>query len=100
MTPLLQIEDLHVWFDIEDGPELHAVQGVSMSLAAGERLGLVGESGCGKTTTALAVLGLLPPTASVSGQGAPRGKGSPGATARTASAHTAGWTSRSSSRAR
>ena len=68
MTPLLQIEDLHVWFDIEDSPELHAVQGVSMSLAAGERLGLVGESGCGKTTTALAVLGLLPPTASVSGK--------------------------------
>jgi oligopeptide/dipeptide ABC transporter ATP-binding protein len=68
VTPLLQIEDLHVWFDIEDSPELHAVQGVSMSLAAGERLGLVGESGCGKTTTALAVLGLLPPTASVSGK--------------------------------
>ena len=68
MTPLLQIEDLHVWFDIEDSPELHAVQGVSMSLAAGERLGLVGESGCGKTTTALAVLGLLPPTSSVSGR--------------------------------
>ena len=68
MTPLLQIDDLHVWFDIEDSPELHAVQGVSMSLAAGERLGLVGESGCGKTTTALAVLGLLPPTSSVSGR--------------------------------
>ena len=68
MTPLLQIEDLHVWFDIEDRPELHAVQGVSLSLAEGERLGLVGESGCGKTTTALAVLGLLPPTASVSGK--------------------------------
>ena len=68
MTPLLQIEDLHVWFDIEDAPELHAVQGLSMSLGAGERLGLVGESGCGKTTTALAVLGLLPPTASVSGK--------------------------------
>jgi oligopeptide/dipeptide ABC transporter ATP-binding protein len=68
VTPLLQIEDLHVWFDIEDAPELHAVQGLSMSLGAGERLGLVGESGCGKTTTALAVLGLLPPTASVSGK--------------------------------
>ena len=68
MTPLLQIEDLHVWFDIEDAPELHAVQGLSMSLGAGERLGLVGESGCGKTTTALAVLGLLPPPASVSGK--------------------------------
>jgi oligopeptide/dipeptide ABC transporter ATP-binding protein len=68
VTPLLQIEDLHVWFDIEEAPELHAVQGLSVSLGAGERLGLVGESGCGKTTTALAVLGLLPPTASVSGR--------------------------------
>ena len=68
MTSLLAIEDLNVWFDLEDGGELHAVQGVSLSLEAGERLGLVGESGCGKTTTALAVLGLLPPTASASGR--------------------------------
>jgi oligopeptide/dipeptide ABC transporter ATP-binding protein len=64
----LQIEDLHVWFDLEGGGELHAVQGVSFSLEPGDRLGLVGESGCGKTTTALAILGLLPPTASVSGR--------------------------------
>jgi peptide/nickel transport system ATP-binding protein len=68
VTPLLEIEDLNVWFDLQDGGELHAVQGVSLSLEAGERLGLVGESGCGKTTTALAVLGLLPPTASASGR--------------------------------
>jgi len=69
MTPLLRIEDLHVWFELDEGAgELHAVQGVSVELGAGERLGLVGESGCGKTTTALAVLGLLPPTASVSGK--------------------------------
>ena len=67
-APLLQIEDLHVWFDLEDGGELHAVQGVNLSLEPGERLGLVGESGCGKTTTALAILGLLPPSASVSGR--------------------------------
>jgi oligopeptide/dipeptide ABC transporter ATP-binding protein len=66
--PVLQVEDLHVWFDLEDGGELHAVQGVSLELGPGERLGLVGESGCGKTTTALAVLGLLPPNASVSGR--------------------------------
>jgi oligopeptide/dipeptide ABC transporter ATP-binding protein len=68
MTPLLEVQDLNVWFDLEDEGELHAVQGVSLTLDAGERLGLVGESGCGKTTTALAVLGLLPQTASASGR--------------------------------
>ena len=66
--PLLQVEDLHVWFDLEDRGELHAVQGVNISLEPGERLGLVGESGCGKTTTALAIMGLLPSSASVSGR--------------------------------
>jgi len=66
--PLLQIEDLHVWFDLEDRGELHAVQGVNLTLEPGERLGLVGESGCGKTTTALAIMGLLPSSASASGR--------------------------------
>ena len=67
-APLLQIEDLHVWFDLEDRGELHAVQGVNLTLEPGERLGLVGESGCGKTTTALAIMGLLPSSASASGR--------------------------------
>jgi peptide/nickel transport system ATP-binding protein len=66
--PLLQVDDLHVWFDLEGGGELHAVQGVNFALEPGERLGLVGESGCGKTTTALAIMGLLPSSASVSGR--------------------------------
>jgi oligopeptide/dipeptide ABC transporter ATP-binding protein len=66
--PLLQVEDLHVWFDLQDGGELHAVQGVGFTLERGERLGLVGESGCGKTTTALAIMGLLPPSASAAGR--------------------------------
>ncbi len=67
-APLLQVEDLHVWFDLQGGGELHAVQGVGFTLERGERLGLVGESGCGKTTTALAILGLLPPSASAAGR--------------------------------
>jgi peptide/nickel transport system ATP-binding protein len=65
---VLGVEDLHVWFDLERGGELHAVQGVTFELAAGERFGLVGESGCGKTTTILALMGLLPSSASVSGR--------------------------------
>ena len=65
---LLEVEDLNVWFDLPNGGTLHAVQGVSFSVAAGMRLGLVGESGCGKTTSILALMGLLPPTASVSGR--------------------------------
>src|SRR5579871_411155 len=64
---LLEVRDLHVWFRLPGG-ELHAVQGVSFDLDAGERFGLVGESGCGKTTTILAMMGLLPPTASVAGE--------------------------------
>ena len=63
---LLELQELNVWFDLSPG-ELHAVQGVNLSLEPGDRLGLVGESGCGKTTTVLAALGLLPPSASVSG---------------------------------
>jgi oligopeptide/dipeptide ABC transporter ATP-binding protein len=66
-TPLVQVEGLHVWFDLGDERELHAVRGVDFELNAGERLGLVGESGCGKTTTILALMGLLPPSASVAG---------------------------------
>lgn len=63
-----EVRDLNVWFDLEGGGELHAVQGLSFALEAGDRMGLVGESGCGKTTTILAAMGLLPPTASVSGE--------------------------------
>ena len=69
MNPaLLEVEDLNVWFDLPNGGTLHPVQGVSFSIDAGTRLGMVGESGCGKTTTVLALMGLLPPTASVSGR--------------------------------
>ena len=67
-VPLLQVEDLHVWFDLPGERELHAVQGISLELREGERLGLVGESGCGKTTAILSFMGLLPPSASVGGR--------------------------------
>jgi ABC-type glutathione transport system ATPase component len=68
VSALLEVEDLHVWFDLPNGRKLHAVQGVSFGVEPGTRLGMVGESGCGKTTTILALMGLLPPTASVSGR--------------------------------
>ena len=74
MSALLEVDDLHVWFDLEGGGELHAVQGVSLAIDAGDRLGLVGESGCGKTTTALGIMGLLPPSAAVSGRVLLRGE--------------------------
>src|SRR5262249_7572538 len=65
---LLSVADLNVWFDLPQGGQVHAVQGVSFSLDAGKRFGLVGESGCGKTTTVLALMGLLPPNASLAGE--------------------------------
>jgi oligopeptide/dipeptide ABC transporter ATP-binding protein len=67
-APLLEVEGLNVWFDLDGGGELHAVRGVDFSLDAGARFGLVGESGCGKTTTILALMGLLPASASVAGR--------------------------------
>ncbi|MFN0225149.1 ABC transporter ATP-binding protein [Paenibacillus sp. KR2-11] len=56
---LLEVEDLHVSFAARGG-EVQAVRGVSFSLRAGETLAVVGESGCGKSVTARAVLRLLP----------------------------------------
>jgi oligopeptide/dipeptide ABC transporter ATP-binding protein len=66
-APLLEVRDLGVDFDIGGG-QVHAVRGVSFTLHPRDRLGIVGESGCGKSTVVLAVMGLLPPNAAVSGQ--------------------------------
>jgi oligopeptide/dipeptide ABC transporter ATP-binding protein len=68
VSTLLQTDELNVWFDLPGGGTLHAVQGVSLTLHPGERLGLVGESGCGKTTTGLALMGLLPSSATAAGR--------------------------------
>jgi peptide/nickel transport system ATP-binding protein len=59
-VPLLEIEDLRVTFRGDDGKLNHAVDGVDLSVPRGATLGLLGESGCGKSVTSLAVMGLLP----------------------------------------
>jgi peptide/nickel transport system ATP-binding protein len=66
-TPaLLDVRDLHVHYDTDAGP-VRAVDGIDLRLAPGEALGLVGESGCGKTTAAKSVLRLLPPNGRIAG---------------------------------
>ena len=68
-APLVEVEDLHVWFPITLGTiierhvgDVRAVDGISFSLAKGDTLGLVGESGCGKSTTGRAMIRLYKPT--------------------------------------
>ncbi|MEL6740731.1 MAG: ATP-binding cassette domain-containing protein, partial [Planctomycetota bacterium] len=67
-APLLEVQDLKTWFPVRSGllqrvtGHVKAVDGVSFHLAKGETLGLVGESGCGKTTVGRSILRLIPPT--------------------------------------
>jgi oligopeptide/dipeptide ABC transporter ATP-binding protein len=61
---LLEVEDLVVEFQLQSGV-VHAVGGISFALDDGEALGIVGESGCGKTTTALSLVRLLPGNARI-----------------------------------
>lgn len=67
MTPVLSVRDLSVRFRMRGGRHIAAVGGASFDLAAGECLALVGESGCGKSVLASALLGLLPGNAQTSG---------------------------------
>ncbi|MDN4987830.1 ABC transporter ATP-binding protein [Bradyrhizobium arachidis] len=59
-SPLIEIRDLRIRFHGDDGRITHAVDSVDLSVANGATLGLVGESGCGKSVTSLAIMGLLP----------------------------------------
>src|SRR4030066_1176462 len=59
MSELLKVKDLRTHFDTNEGV-IHAVNGISFDLKEGETLGVVGESGCGKSVSMLSLLGLIP----------------------------------------
>ena len=59
MEPLLEVRDLKTWFYTRDGV-VHAVDGLSFDIFKGEALGIVGESGCGKSVTATSIMRLIP----------------------------------------
>jgi peptide/nickel transport system ATP-binding protein len=65
-TPLLSVRNLRVALQTSHG-QLEALRGVDFEMQSGETLGLIGESGCGKSLTALAIMGLLPARAQVNG---------------------------------
>jgi ABC-type glutathione transport system ATPase component len=66
MIPLLHVRDLRVSIRTDDGLA-SVLDGVDLSLERGRILGVVGESGCGKTTLIRAIMGILPGTARVDG---------------------------------
>ncbi len=65
--PVLEVKNLSIAFPAQHG-EVNIVDDVSFSVRPGETMGLVGESGCGKSISSMAVMGLLPPTARITGE--------------------------------
>ena len=63
---LLRVEDLVTEFRTDDGV-VHAVDGVSFNIRPGQTMGLVGESGCGKSVTALSIMGLIEHPGTIAG---------------------------------
>ena len=74
MEPILAIDNLHTRFFTRDGV-VRAIEGLSLTVQAGEVLGIVGESGCGKSVTALSVMRLIPPQSGRIVQGSVRFEG-------------------------
>jgi oligopeptide/dipeptide ABC transporter ATP-binding protein len=66
VNQLLKMKELRVFYHTDEGT-IKAVDGINLSLAKGERLGLVGESGCGKSTVAMAIMGLIKPPGRIEG---------------------------------
>ena len=71
--PVLEVKGLSIAFPAQHG-DVDIVDSVSFSVRPGETMGLVGESGCGKSITSMAVMGLLPPTARITGEIAFKGR--------------------------
>ena len=69
--PMLLLRDLHVSFPVKGGGPVHAVRDVTLAIPPRHTLGLVGESGCGKTTLSRALLGLVPFRGTIELNGAP-----------------------------
>nr|WP_300339858.1 dipeptide/oligopeptide/nickel ABC transporter permease/ATP-binding protein [Actinomyces sp.] len=65
--PILEVKNLSIAFPAQHG-DVNIVDDVSFTVRPGETMGLVGESGCGKSITSMAVMGLLPPTARITGE--------------------------------
>ncbi len=65
--PLVTVKDLHVEFDVRDGI-VHAVDGASFNIYRGQTLGIIGESGCGKSITAKAIMNMVPKLGKMKGE--------------------------------